>query len=332
MNSINAESLLSLARNFMESRILLTGAEIDLFTFLTPVPLSVQEIAEKKKTDSRGLAILLDALAAMNLLVKERGKYQCPAPVSQFLSRDAPESVLPMLLHMGGLWERWSNLTKTVQGLDVPMEPISSSPSKDERELRAFIGAMDVVAKPLAPQVVTAIHPGSSRALLDVGGALGTYTLAFLEAVHEMKATIFDRPDVIALARKHLGDTGLLGRINLVPGDFYTDELPGGHDLALLSAIIHQNGPDQNVALFSKVFRALIAGGRIVIRDHVMTPDRTRPRAGAIFAVNMLLVTPAGRTYTYEQIRDALLKAGFERVRLLQDGEHMDGLVEAFKP
>ena len=117
-----------------------------------------------------------------------------------------------------------------------------------------------------------------------------------------------------------------------MPGDFYADELPGGHDLALLSAIIHQNGPDQNVALFSKVFRALIPGGRIVIRDHVMTPDRTRPKDGAVFAVNMLLVTPAGRTYTYDQIREALSKAGFERVRLLQDGEHMDGLVEAFKP
>ncbi len=58
------------------------------------------------------------------------------------------------------------------------------------------------------------------------------------------------------------------------------------------------------------MFRALIPGGRIVIRDHVMTSDRTRPRAGAVFAVNMLLVTPAGGTYTYDQIREALSKAG----------------------
>ncbi len=96
------------------------------------------------------------------------------------------------------------------------MEPISSSPSKDEGELRAFIGAMNVVAKPLAPRVVSAIGPGSSRALLDVGGAMGTYTLAFLEAAPGMKATIFDRPDVIELARKHLGDAGVPGRVTLV--------------------------------------------------------------------------------------------------------------------
>ncbi len=330
MNTVNPKTLLGLARNFMESRIVLTGAEMDLFTLLAPAPLSVREIAEKKQADPRGLAVLLDALAAMDLLVKEAGKYQCPVSVSRFLSRDAPESVLPMLQHMAGLWTHWSKLTDVVRGLNVETKPVATS--RDEHDLRAFIGAMHVVAKSLAPQVVAAIEPGPCRALLDVGGALGTYTTAFLEAVPDMKATLFDRPDVIEMARKQLGDAGVLERVTLAPGDFYADELPGGHDLALLSAIIHQNGPDQNVELFSKVFRALIPGGRIVIRDHIMAADRTSPKAGAVFAVNMLMVTPAGGTYTYDQVREALTQAGFVRIRLLQAGEHMDGLVEAFKP
>lgn len=314
----------------MESRIFLTGAEMDLFTLLAPTPLSVQEIAQKKKADPRGLTILLDALVSMELLVKNAGRYQCPAPVSRFLSKDAPESVLPMVLHMGDLWGRWSDLTNVVQGLDVRTESIASS--RDESEVRAFIGAMHIVAKSFAPRVVAAVQPASCRSFLDVGGALGTYTMAFLEAVPEMHATLFDRPEVIEMTRKHLSDAGLLGRVTLAPGDFYADELPGGHDLAFVSAIIHQNGPDQNVELFSKVFRALIPDGRIVIRDHIMAADRTKPKDGAIFAVNMLLVTPAGGTYTYDQIREALSKAGFVRIRLLQTGEHMDGLVEAFKP
>jgi predicted O-methyltransferase YrrM len=330
VDSVNPRTLLDLARNFMEPRILLTGAEMDLFTLLAPAPLSVREIAEKKQADERALTILLDALAAMDLLVKEAEKYQCPASVSCFLSRDAPGSVLPMVLHMAGLWGRWSRLTNVVQGLDVEREPLSSS--RDEHDLQAFIGAMHVVAKSFAPRIIAAIGPGPCRALLDVGGALGTYTMAFLEAVPEMKATLFDRPEVIEMTRKHLGDAGVLGRVTLVPGDFYVDELPGGHDLALISAIIHQNGPDQNIELFSKVFRALIPGGRIVIRDHIMAADRTRPKDGAIFAVNMLMVTKAGGTYTYDQVREALAKAGFVRVRLLEAGEHMDGLVEAFKP
>jgi hypothetical protein len=330
MDNKTLEKILDLARDFMESRIFLTAAEMDLFTILTDAPLSAQEIAQKKKASLRGLTTLLDALAAMGLLVKEAGKYRCLPAASALLSRKDPGSVLPMVLHMATLWKRWSFLTDVVQGSDVPEKP--SGPHQDQAELRAFIGAMHVIARSFAPRIVAGVRPGSSRALLDVGGALGTYTLAFLDAVPEMRATLFDRPGVIEMARSLLSETGLLGRISLVAGDFYRDELPGGHDLAFVSAVIHQNSLDQNMALFAKVFRALVFGGRIVVRDHIMAPDRTKPTDGAIFAVNMLLATPGGGTYTYDEIREALIQAGFERVQLLQAGEHMDGLVEAFKP
>jgi 3-hydroxy-5-methyl-1-naphthoate 3-O-methyltransferase len=117
-----------------------------------------------------------------------------------------------------------------------------------------------------------------------------------------------------------------------VPGDFYQDELPPGHDLAFVSAIIHQNSPEQNQDLFHKLFRSLSRGGRILIRDHVMDPDRIRPKEGAIFAVNMLLGTPGGSTYTFEEIKTGLSQAGFTSIHLLKKGDHMDALVEAFKP
>jgi len=128
-----------------------------------------------------------------------------------------------------------------------------------------------------------------------------------------------------------LAEAGMLGRVRLAAGDFYQDELPGGHDLAMLSAIIHQNSPAQNVELFQKVHRALVPGGRMIIRDHVMEAGRTRPKAGAIFAVNMLVNTKGGSTYTFDEIRKGLEEAGFIKVRMLGTGEQMDGLVEAFK-
>jgi len=199
-------------------------------------------------------------------------------------------------------------------------------------ELRSFIGAMDVIAIPLASRIVAAVNPGASKFLLDVGGASGTYVLAFLQASPEMKATLFDRPEVIALARQCLGKEGILDRVTLAPGDFYRDELPPGHDLAFVSAIIHQNSPAQNLDLFAKVFRSLTSGGRVVIRDHIMAPDRTSPKDGAVFAVNMLMATAGGGTYTYDEIKEGLNQTGFISVRLLQQGERMDGLVEGFKP
>ncbi len=328
MTKFSPEAILGLARNFMESRILLTGAELDIFTRLSEKAASAGELAGKTGANLRALTILLDALAAAGFLIKEEGKYRCPPEVVSVLSADSPQSILPMVLHMAHLWHKWSDLTGVVEGRSAPGEP--HSPDSDE--LEAFIGAMHVIAAPLAPRIIAAVGPGSSGALLDVGGGSGTYTLAFLRAAPKMKATLFDRPAVVEMARRRIEEAGLLDRVNLVAGDFYRDELPGGHDLAFLSAIIHQNSPEENLNLYRKIFQALLPAGRIVVRDHVMSPDRTFPPEGAVFAVNMLLGTSGGNTYTFEEIETGLKQAGFAQIRLVHAGEHMDSLVEGFKP
>ena len=253
MRHVDLQDVLGFARSFMECRVFLSAAEFNLFTILTPASLTAQEVASRIGADTRGLTILLDALSAMGLLDKCGEVYQCSPSASRFLSADAPDSVLPMILHMAGLWRRWSGLTSIVREVQVSDQATASFRGVDE--LRAFIGAMDVIAKPLAPRIVADVHPGASRALLDVGGASGTYTIAFLQAAPEMKATLFDKPEVIEIARQRLGKAGVLDRVTLVPGDFYRDPLPAGHDLAFISAIIHQNSPEQNVSLFRNVFQ-----------------------------------------------------------------------------
>lgn len=322
-----ANDVLRLARNFMESRILLTAAELDLFTLLGDAAFPACEIAERIGADVRALTVLLDALAAMGLLVKEEGAYRTVASLSPILSATSRNSVLPMVLHAAHLWERWSRLTAVVRGEAAPPEGFS----RGKGEVGAFIGAMHVVANPVAPAIVAAVRPGPARKLLDVGGASGTYTIAFLDAVPGMKATLFDRPGVVEMARRRILEAGLADRVTLVAGDFSRDALPGGHDLAFVSAIIHQNSPEENRRLFENVYRSLAGGGRIVIRDHIMKNDRTRPRDGALFAVNMLVGTEGGGTYTFEEIGSWLEAAGFSEVRLLQEGERMDGLMEAVK-
>jgi len=318
------EALLTLARAFQDSRVLLTGAELNLFTLLSKEALTADAIAARLGADLRALTIELDALAAMGVLVKADGNYRT-APGASSLSEEAPDSIHPMLLHAARIWDRWTNLTRKIGGT-----PLSERPPADVT--RAFICAMQVVSTSQAAPMAAAVGVGTARRLLDVGGGPGTYTAAFLRAAPKLEATLFDLPPVIEIAREQLSKAGLLDRVTLVGGDFESDELPAGHDLAWLSAIIHQNGPAQNDALFGRIFRALVPGGRLVIRDHVMEPDRTRPRAGALFAVNMLVGTALGGTYTFDEIRAGLGRAGFVRVRALRAGEQMDALVEAFRP
>lgn len=124
----------------------------------------------------------------------------------------------------------------------------------------------------------------------------------------------------------------MAGRVCLVPGSFYTDELPGGFDLAWVSAIVHQNSREQNRAMFVKVLSSLIPGGRILIRDIVMDESRTAPPAGAFFAVNMLVGTPGGGTFTFDELSADLDAVGFVDAILLRQGEAMDSVVCATKP
>jgi hypothetical protein len=118
----------------------------------------------------------------------------------------------------------------------------------------------------------------------------------------------------------------------LVSGDFYTDPLPGGVDLAWVSAIVHQNSRQQNRRLFASVFSSLRPGGQILIRDILMDASRTSPVAGALFAVNMLVATDQGGTFTFEELRDDLTQAGFTDVLVRRRDPGMNSVVAARKP
>lgn len=318
------DRLLGLARAFQETRVLLSGAELDVFTLLGEAPSTAADVAAKTGANLRAMTIVLDALAAMGLLKKRENAYQTEPAVAALLSRTDPHSILPMILHSANLWTRWGGLTRMVGGPDAEKRAL-------ETWQRSFIGAMHVIASGQAGRIVELVDPGAARRLLDVGGASGSYTQAFLAASPQMRATLFDRAPVIEMAREILGRAGVLDRVTLVAGDFYTDPLPPGHDLVFVSAIIHQNSPGENIALFRKAFSALDPGGRIVVRDHVIGPDRTQPKSGALFAVNMLVAGNEGNSYTFDEIASALSEAGFGRIRLIHPDRQMDGLVEAFR-
>jgi len=324
------ETILKLAQGFMECKIFHTAAELNLFTLLEQTPMSAGEVAAKISGNARALAVLLDALTAMGLLEKRGQLYRCENEISRMLSERSQETILPMVLHMASLWKRWSRLTDIAKGGGVTDDEFNFV--RDTEELRAFIGAMHSIGAPMAQRIAEAVSPGTSRSLLDVGGGSGTYTIAFLRAVPNLRATLFDLPEVIEMARERLRKEDLLDRVSLVAGSYYLQEFPEGHDLALISAIIHSNSLEENLELYRKVFRALKPGGRILIRDHVMNPDRSWPRDGAVFAINMLVGTAGGGTYTFEEIEAGLRQAGFGRIRLLKQGEHMDAVVEAFRP
>ncbi|HEY3357316.1 MAG TPA: methyltransferase [Polyangia bacterium] len=306
------DELQAMIRGFMESRIVLTGIELDVFTAVQDGA-TAAAVAAARATEPRATAVLLDALAALELLVKQDGSYR-PAPVAaRFLVAGAPDDATTALKHNLSLWDRWSTLTACVRaGTSVSYQEMTE---RDASWTVPFIAAMHRNAALRAPLVVRAVGPGGALRLLDVGGGSGAYAIAFAQASPSLRAEIFDLPTVTPIARGHIAAAGLADRVTTRDGDLRQDDLGGGHDLVLISAICHMLDPAQNQDLLRRVHAALQPGGRVVIQDHVLDADRTSPRAGALFAVNMLVGTQAGGTYSEDEYTAWLTGAGFTDVR-----------------
>ena len=325
-----AEEILALGRNYQGSAVLMAATELDLFAALAPAPLDAEELARYLQCDTRALTVLLDALTALRLLEKTGGHYALPTGLEALLRSDGAQSVLAMCQHQANCLRRWAQLAKVVK-TGQPAER-TASVRGEAGDLQSFIGAMDNISAPTASQIIQAVQPLTFQHLLDIGGASGTWTIAFLRACPTAKATIFDLPEVIPMAQRRIAAAGLADRVQYAAGDFMQDRLPSGADLAWVSAIVHQNSRAQNRLLFGKTHQALLPGGRIAIRDIVMEKSHVQPVAGALFAINMLVATEGGSTYTLAELAADLHSAGFAQTSLARRDEAMNAVVAARKP
>jgi precorrin-6B methylase 2 len=335
-----AERVLGMARGFQAACVLMAGAELDVFGVLAGGAksaaeggMTAAELAKAIGGDSRATAMLADALTAMGLLEKsEAGRYSLAGGVADVLTERGASSALAMVRHSGNCMRNWAQLAQVVRtGRRAERQPSARGAAAD---LESFIEAMQVVSRSAAGPLVARIGPPPFKHLLDVGGGPATWTIAFLRAAGPAsRATLFDLPDVLPIAEKHLREAGLLGRVTLAGGNFQADPaLPAGADLAWVSAIVHQNSRAENRDLFRKVHAALAAGGAVLIRDVVMDESRTGPADGAMFAVNMLVNTPGGGTFTFRELSEDLAAAGFAEAVLLVRDEGMCSVVGARKP
>ena len=323
-------NMISDVRSFMKSRVILTAAELDLFTALDQNSISAKDLSAMLKLNERATTRLLDCLITFELLEKQNNCYRTTEKGAH-LSSLHPHSILPFVEHSVRLWNNWNHLTLAIkEGTNPHLQPLSNKTGSDE-ETKAFIGSMHIGARKLASKISDAYNSRPFKKLLDIGGGSGAYTIAFLQKNPQLQGIIYDLDDVIPIAKEKVREVQLQDRVSFVVGDYNKNELPGGCDLALLSAVIHQNSPEQNLNLFQKIYRALKLGGSLLIRDNVMDTTRTRPAMGALFALNMLVSTSAGDTYTFDEIKGGLEMAGFKKAEMLMTGESMDSLIEARK-
>jgi 2-polyprenyl-3-methyl-5-hydroxy-6-metoxy-1,4-benzoquinol methylase len=291
--------------------VLLTAYELDLFTAVGEGNKLSNEVAAAIGTDVRATDRLMNALCAMGLMTKRGGRFSNSPATSRLLVRNSPEFQAG-LMHTVHLWNTWSTLTQAVsQGTAVGSRRLND---RVEQWLTAFIAAMHDRALKQAPAVVGQLDLSRVSRVLDVGGGSGAYAMAFVRARSDVRATVFDLPDVVPLTKAHIEEERLSDEVGTVSGNYLRDDLGTGFDLVFLSAVIHSNSVQQNEMLIHKCALALQPGGQVIVQDFIMDEDRTSPAQGAFFALNMLVGTDAGDTYTEAEVRAWMEKAGLSRI------------------
>ncbi len=309
------DDLMQIIQGFRPSRIILSAVELDIFTAIGDGA-TAADVAEKLKLNPRATETLLNALTALELLDKKGGIF-CNTPVtSRFLTASSKDYSRDSLMHTVHLWDRWSTLTAAVrEGTSVVFQEQAERPAQ---ATEAFIAAMHKNAGLRAPMVVRMLNLDDVKRVLDVGGGSGAYSIALARAKADIQAEVLDLPTVTPLTNEYIRAAGLSDRISTRNGDMRTDDLGSGYDMVLLSAICHMNSPEENEKLFAKCLAALNSGGQIVMQDFVLTSDKTSPQTGALFAINMLVGTRSGSSYSEDEYRQWLEITGFTEIRKVQ--------------
>jgi hypothetical protein len=289
--------------------------------------LGVPEALDRAPATARGLADELDADAdalerVMRFLSsrdwfarKSDGRYQLTG-LSKVLREDDPDSLRDWVRFIGADWH-WQMLNEfgeTIRTGRPASEAAMGKPffdylHEDNPEAAVvFDGAMRSLSALVGPLMPKALELDRFRSVCDVGGGTGRTLADLLGASRHLGGVVYDLPDVVAQPDPSL-DRVAPGRWEAVGGDFF-ESVPGGHDLYVLKAIVHDWGDEKAATILRNVHEAMDPGGRVVVVDNRLDPGSRHDIPSAVDAL-MLELTDGGRERTQEEFERLFSSVGF---------------------
>ncbi len=304
---------------------LLTAAvfEFRLFEQLSGGPLSFQQICERTKLAERPAMVLLTAIRAMGLIARTSGgSFELTSIAKEHL---VPGGEFDMSGYIGlasesaGVKEMVQRLrTNRPAGSDLGGPGAAyiyrdgmESAMETEASARRLTMALAGRAKNVAPVLAERAPVAGARKLIDVGGGTGIYSFAMLRKYPELRAVIFDRAEVLKVAREMAAEYGVSDRTEFVAGDMFIDPIPAGGDVILLSNILHDWDVPECRVLVQRCAAALPVGGQLLIHDVFLNDDLGGPLPIALYSAALFTLTE-GRAYSAGEYRQWLTEAGLK--------------------
>lgn len=312
-----SEKLMAMLQGASLSRMLQVANRLGVFEAVAEKAIDPRDLAQRLKVHPEGITRLCNALVSLEFLEKGPQGY-CLSPVwSDFLLPEGKYSFKGYMDLYHDTWEEITKLEKTVR-TGRPVRTAIERIKKDPQQLKNFINGMHGRAITAAGLILSRLNLNNVRRMIDVGGGPGTYTLEWASRHLSLHALIFDLPEVIPVTKVYIKRYGLGSRVKTKAGDFHKDHLGKGYDLALLANILQMYGEQANLKLLSKVYRALVPGGRVVINGFFTDDTGTSPKEAALFAMFIATAMPEGNAHPVSRALAWLKTVGFRETYALE--------------
>lgn len=265
-----------------------------------------------------GVRTLLEFLAAGGYVVERDGRYEATPMTAKWLTAGSETDLSPWFSFWNELvFPFWADELEHAVRHGGPRRTIyewfDEEPTRRETDQAGFRAAASLTVGEVTAAVD--VPQGASR-LLDVGGGHGLYAVELCRAYPRLTATVFDNADALEAARREAAAAGLGDRVETVPGDYWTDDLGTGYDVALVYNVVHAHDAEANRRLLRRVAEALGTDGRVAVLDQFEGTARTPVgRTGLGFVGVTYLTTLGARIHHCEDVREWLTESGFEDVR-----------------
>jgi acetylserotonin N-methyltransferase len=271
------------------------------------------------------------------LLAKKGTDYANTPEASAYLCQASPDRLTGYINYSNDvMWKLWANLKDAVRegtnrwkqtyGWDGPL---FSAFYRTDEALREFLMGMHGFGQISSPHVAAAFDLGRFRHLVDLGGGTGHLAVAACEHYPALRATVFDLPEALSLAREIVGATPVADRVQFQGGDFFQDALPEA-DLFSLGRILHDWTEAKIRRLLTRVYERLPSGGGVLVAEKLLNDDKAGPSWAQMQSLNMLVCTE-GKERTLGEYADLLQQVGFINVRGSRNSSPLDAVL-ALKP
>jgi len=319
--AVTPERIQQLAWGYAPPLIIEAALHHGVFDLMDGGSKTVEEVAARSGASVRGLRAVMNALAGLELLTKDAGgRYGLTADSAAFLVGGKPGFLGGVIRHTSTqLLPAWLALSEVVR-TGKPTASVNREKVGAEFFHR-FVEDIFPMSYPSAQRLAEALEIAAAKkpvSVLDLAAGSGVWGITLAQKSPRVTVTAVDWPGVLDVTRKVAARCGVAGRFSFVAGDLASADFGRGHDIATLGHILHSEGEKRGRALIEKTFNALAPGGTIAIAEFLVDDARTGPPVSLLFAVNMLINTDEGDTWSFGEIAGWLRDAGFRDPRTIE--------------